>query len=243
MKKIFLTFVACGLCVPLFSVPILADDKGIDTPTINVEDPNSVMAEGYAEYNKKMISNHETYNNSLSVKVDMKDLYSTFDSMKSGFDTNLSQYGSISAFVDDEETKEIIDSLDNQTETKEIQDKLDKYKTNASGWITAKKNSKKATTKTKYKTQKAADTSYNDYSQKYDEAIASMKKQVSKEDVATSVSTYPAKIDDYQKSVEDRASGESANSNIQLTARKLSNVALNVATDTTTDFSTTTKKE
>lgn len=203
------------------------------TPVIPTEDPNAVLAEGYAEYNKKMIANHETLANAFSIKADMKSLYSGFEGLQNDFSKNFEEYGTISAFTDDEETKEILESLDNQAETQDVQNKLDKYKTNSSGWITANKKSKKKETKSKYKTQKAADGAYNDYSQRYDEAIAKMRQNVDKTDVAQAGQNYSSKIDDYQRSINQRAGGHGSESSVQLVAPKISGVALNVTTDFT----------
>lgn len=188
-----------------------------------------------AEFNKQnadMIGNHENLTEGFDADMSISDMFASFQDMKAEFDKQISEYGKIDLFIDDEEGKDIKDSLDDQDASKEIDDDIaNEY--NASGWITADKKSKSKKERNLYNTQKSSDDDYNAYNKKFKNALRSFKKKTTKEDVEEVAEDYPKMIDEYQDNINSKLS----DSKSTLAAPKLSGAALANAEKTSSSSS------
>lgn len=190
-----------------------------------------------AEFNKQnadMIGNHENLTEGFDADMSISDMFASFQDMKAEFDKQISEYGKIDLFSDDEEGKDIKDSLDDQDASKEIDDDLaSQY--NASGWITADKTSKSKKERNLYNTQKSSDDDYNAYNKKFKNALRSFKKKTTKEDVEEVAEDYPKMIDEYQDNINSKLS----DSKSTLTAPKINGAALTNARENSSSKSST----
>lgn len=190
-----------------------------------------------AEFNKQnadMIGNHENLTEGFDADMSISDMFASFQDMKAEFDKQISEYGKIDLFSDDEEGKDIKDSLDDQDASKEIDDDLaSQY--NASGWITADKTSKSKKERNLYNTQKSSDDDYNAYNKKFKNALRSFKKKTTKEDVEEVAEDYPKMIDEYQDNINSKLS----DSKSTLTAPKINGAALTNARESSSSKSST----
>lgn len=190
-----------------------------------------------AEFNKQnadMIGNHENLTEGFDADMSISDMFASFQDMKAEFDKQISEYGKIDLFSDDEEGKDIKDSLDDQEASKEIDDDLaSQY--NASGWITADKTSKSKKERNLYNTQKSSDDDYNAYNKKFKNALRSFKKKTTKEDVEEVAEDYPKMIDEYQDNINSKLS----DSKSTLTAPKINGAALTNARENSSSKSST----
>lgn len=190
-----------------------------------------------AEFNKQnadMIGNHENLTEGFDADMSISDMFASFQDMKAEFDKQISEYGKIDLFSDDEEGKDIKDSLDDQDASKKIDDDLaSQY--NASGWITADKTSKSKKERNLYNTQKSSDDDYNAYNKKFKNALRSFKKKTTKEDVEEVAEDYPKMIDEYQDNINSKLS----DSKSTLTAPKINGAALTNARESSSSKSST----
>ena len=243
MKKFVLlimtAFMLFSLAVPIFAEeaqePEKTEEKTEEQQETTASTATSIpsMKQGIAAYNEALVQNHKVFSSGLSIDVDMKDLYSSFTTLKNNYDANLITFdtqgaeGQMAAF--NEETQSIMKNLEQTQEAMTLQNKINDYKTNSSGWITAPKDSNNKSTKATYKNQKSADKSYIFYQQKYDEAIKNLKGEASKEDLVSAGNSYPEKIDKYQQGIALRASGDAGSSTIKLEVPKIDGIALSNA--------------
>lgn len=243
MKKLVIilmtAFMLFGIAVPIFAEEAQEPEKTEEQSNEQQENTTSTatsipsMKQGIAAYNEALVQNHKVFSSGLSIDVDIKDLYSTFTTLKNNYDANLISFdaegaeGTMAAF--NEETQTIMKNLEQTQEAMTLQNKINDYKTNSSGWITAPKDSNNKSSKATYKNQKSADKNYIFYQQKYDEAIKNLKGNASKEDLVSTGNTYPEKIDKYQQGIALRASGDAGSSTIKLEVPEIDGIALSGA--------------
>lgn len=240
-KRAGLIFSSIAMCLGTMAVPICAEETNTfnpdDTDTSEFSQNSADVAkqfqeieEAYAKQSAELISNHSQVDDMLSIKMDLSEMHDSFQKLKEEFDKNLADYGTIDIFADDEEGKEIKDSLDDQDEQNEIDSELKTY--NSSGWITADKTSTNKKTKTKYNTQKTADSDYNAYQAKYKDALKSFKSKSTKEDMVDTSKKYPEKIDAYEVSVSKATEEEKDKSKTSiLSTPKIDGIVLSASTN------------
>lgn len=209
-----------------------ASESTVTSKSQQMQKQFNQMMEEFNKQNADMIGNHESLTEGFDADMSISDMFTSFQDMKAEFDKQVNEYGQIDLFDDDEEGKDIKDSLDDQDASKEIDDDIaNEY--NASGWITADKKSKSTKERNLYNTQKSSDDDYNAYNKKFKSALKSFKKKTTKEDVEETASDYPKMIDQYQDNINSKLS----DSKSTLTAPKLSGAALANAEKTSSSFS------